>query len=113
MPTWTEWLQTAGCNVDATAGPHFSHSSTVVEAAALGHGVALVGRVTAGDYLATGCLIRPFGPTVTTPVDYAYYLVCLEGMAERPDIAAFRAWALTEALPDRVAMTARSASPTI
>jgi LysR family glycine cleavage system transcriptional activator len=100
MPKWTAWLQAAGCDVDATAGPHFSHSSMVVEAAALGHGVALVGRVTAGDYLATGRLIRPFGPTVTTPVDYAYYLVCLEAMAERPDIAAFRAWALTEASRD-------------
>jgi LysR family glycine cleavage system transcriptional activator len=112
MPKWEEWLRAAGCEVDATSGPHFSHSSMVIEAAVLGHGVALIGRVMAGDYLATGQLVRPFGPEVTTPVDYAYYLVCLEGVAERRDIAAFRAWALKEAKLDRASTTAAKTSPT-
>ena len=101
MPKWEMWLQAAGCDVDAACGPHFSHTSLVVEAAILGHGVALTGRVIAGGHLATGQLVRPFGPEVTTPVDFAYYLVCLEDVAERRDIASFREWALEEANQDQ------------
>jgi len=69
----------------------------VLEAATLGHGVALVGGVIAGGHLASGRLVRPFGPEVATPVDYGYYLVCLKEVADRPDIATFREWALDEA----------------
>ncbi|MFP6743741.1 MAG: LysR substrate-binding domain-containing protein, partial [Alphaproteobacteria bacterium] len=112
MPKWEEWLKAAGCDVDVTAGPRFSHSSMVIEAAVMGHGVALIGRVTAGDYLATGKLVRPFGPETTTRVDYGYYLVCLEGVAERRDIAAFRAWALKEAKQDRASTGTTTSSPT-
>ena len=96
-PNWETWLRAAGCNVDANFGPRFPFTSMVLEAAALGHGVALVGRVIAGGHLASGQLVRPFGPEVATPVDFAYYLVCLEQVADRPDIATFREWALSEA----------------
>lgn len=97
MPKWETWLRAAGCNVDSTSGPHFPFTSMVLEAAVLGHGVALAGRVIAGGHLATGQLVRPFGPEVTTPVDFSYYLVCLGDVAERRDIAAFREWVLREA----------------
>ena len=100
MPKWEAWLKAARSDVDATPGPHFSHTSMLVEAAVLGHGVALTGRIMAGDHLATGQLVRPFGPDVTMPVDFAYYLVCLESVTERRDVAAFRAWALEEANRD-------------
>ncbi len=110
MPKWAAWLKTAGCDVDASSGPHFSHTSMLVEAAVLGQGVALTGRIMAGDYLASGQLIRPFGPEVTTPVNFAYYLVCLETVAERRDIAAFRAWALQEAGQDVALPTGATAT---
>lgn len=97
LPNWEMWLRAAGCDVNATSGPQFPFTSMVVEAAILGHGVALAGSVIAGEHLATGELVRPFGPEVATPVDFAYYLVCLEDVAERRDIAAFREWALQEA----------------
>jgi|COG998Drversion2_1049125.scaffolds.fasta_scaffold04848_3 LysR family glycine cleavage system transcriptional activator len=97
IPTWEMWLKAAGCDVDDTAGLHFPLTSMAVEAAVLGHGVALTSRVIASGYLASGQLIRPFGPDVTTPVDFAYYLVCLKEVRERPNIAAFREWILNEA----------------
>ena len=94
---WEMWIRAAGCDLDTTSGPHFPLTSMVVEAAVLGQGVALVSRVIAGDHLAAGQLVRPFGPKVTTPVDFSYYVVCLEEVAERTDISAFREWALREA----------------
>lgn len=97
IPTWEMWLKAAGCDVDPTPGLHFPLTSMAVEAAVLGHGVALISRVIASGHLAGGQLIRPFGPDVTIPVDFAYYLVCLEEVAERLDIAAFREWILDEA----------------
>jgi LysR family glycine cleavage system transcriptional activator len=103
IPTWEMWLKAAGCDVDATTGLHFPLTSMVVEAALLGHGVALTSRVIASGYLETGRLIRPFGPNVTTTADFAYYLVCLEEFTERPDIAAFREWILNEAKRAEVA----------
>lgn len=101
MPKWEDWLRVAECDVDPTPGPHFPLTSMVVEAAVLGHGVALSSRVIASGHLATGELVRPFGPQVTTPTDFAYYLVCLEEMANRPDIVAFREWALRQAEKER------------
>ena len=97
MPKWKDWLRAAECDVDPTPGPHFPFTSMVVEAAVLGHGVALSSRVIASGHLATGELVRPFGPEVTTPTDFAYYLVCLEEITNRPDIVAFREWALQQA----------------
>ncbi len=102
-PNWATWLRAAGCDVDASSGPHFPLTSMVLEAATLGHGVALVGRVIAGGHLASGQLVRPFGPEVTTPVDFAYHLVCLEEVADRPDVATFREWVLGEAKRDDAA----------
>lgn len=97
LPTWEMWIRAAGCEVDPVPGPHFPLTSMVVEAAALGHGVALTSRVIASERLATGDLVRPFGPRVTTPVDFAYYIVSFEGVTDRSDVAAFRRWILTEA----------------
>jgi LysR family glycine cleavage system transcriptional activator len=97
VPTWETWLHASGCDVDPTRELRFPLTSMVVEAAVLGHGVALASHVIASGHLATGQLVRPFGPDVTTPVDFAYYVVCLEEVAEREDISAFREWALREA----------------
>jgi LysR family glycine cleavage system transcriptional activator len=103
IPTWAMWLKAAGCDIDTTLRLHFPLTSMAVEAAVLGHGVALTSRVIASGYLASGQLVRPFGPDVTTPVDFSYYLVCLEEVVERSDIAAFREWILNEAKRAEVA----------
>lgn len=93
---WQLWLQLAGVeDVDARRGPIFSDSALVVQAAAEGQGVTLARTALAAWDIAAGRLIRPFD--VSMPHDLAYYLVCPESSAERPRIAAVRAWLLAEA----------------
>jgi LysR family glycine cleavage system transcriptional activator len=93
---WQLWLELAGVEgVDARRGPIFTDAAMVVQAAAEGQGVALGRMALAAWDLAAGRLIRPFD--VSMPHDIAYYLVCPEASAERPRVAAVRAWLLAEA----------------
>ncbi|MFC4174641.1 transcriptional regulator GcvA [Microvirga sp. GCM10011540] len=94
--TWPRWLAAVGVQgVDASHGPHFSHTFLALQAAAAGQGVALATNVLIGDYLKAGRLARPFPHQVKGA--YQYYVVCPEAVAERPAIAAFRTWLLDEA----------------
>jgi LysR family glycine cleavage system transcriptional activator len=49
----------------------------------------------AADDLAAGRLGQLFD--IVLPNDYSYWLVYPRAAAERPDVAAFRAWLLSEA----------------
>jgi len=65
-PTWAMWLKAAGVEMDASRGPRFNQSSLVIEAAALGKGVALAKATLAAADLAEGRLVKPF--PVNAPV---------------------------------------------
>ena len=92
---WQMWLRAAGAEqVDAARGARFSHSNLALQAAIDGQGVALGSGSLAGDDLAAGRLVRPF--EVTLPLNFAYYLVYPEDLAERQKIANFRQWILAE-----------------
>ena len=93
---WRMWLLAAGVEgVDPTRGTGFSQSSTVVQAAIQGLGVALGRSVLVADDLAAGRLIKPFDVSLSTR--YGYYVVCAPAAADRPKVAAFRTWLLGEA----------------
>jgi LysR family glycine cleavage system transcriptional activator len=93
---WALWFRRVGItDIDAWRGPGFSHSNMVIQAALAGQGVAVVGETLTADEIKAGRLVRLFDETI--PTDYSYYLVCPEAAAERPKIAAFRSWLLTEA----------------
>ena len=95
-PDWSTWLKAAGVrDIDATHGTALSPWSMVIQAAIDGQGVALGGSVIVEADLADGRLVKPFALTI--PVDYAYYIVCPETVAERPKVAAFRKWIMEEA----------------
>ncbi len=95
-PSWTMWLKAAGASdIDGTRGPRFNQSSLVVEAAALGRGVALAKASLAAADLAEGRLIKPFGTAV--PVDFAYWLVCPEPKLALRKVALFADWLKSEA----------------
>jgi LysR family glycine cleavage system transcriptional activator len=97
-PDWRMWLRAAGVDdVDPSRGPRFSHLTMTIQAAIAGHGVALGSTVLAADDLAAGRLVRPFELRLSTPVDFAYFVVCPEAAADRPKIVAFREWLLAEA----------------
>ena len=95
-PDWRMWLLAAGVDsVDVTRGPRFSMESMAAQAAAEGHGVALISSVIVADDLAADRLCKPF--TLSLPKSFAYYVVSTEAAAEQPKVAAFRAWILAEA----------------
>jgi LysR family glycine cleavage system transcriptional activator len=96
---WEMWLRAGGATeVDHGRGPRLSHTSTALQMAADGRGVALASDSLAGDDLAAGRLVRLFD--VALEIDFAYYLVYLRGTAEAPKIAAFRDWLLSRSTAD-------------
>jgi LysR family glycine cleavage system transcriptional activator len=95
-PDWRMWLLAAGVkDVDASRGPRFSGADLVTQAAAEGQGVALGRGVVSAADLAAGRLVRPFAGS--SPVAFAYYIVCPKVAVERPKVAAFCKWLHTEA----------------
>jgi LysR family glycine cleavage system transcriptional activator len=94
---WRKWLDAAGVadRVDGGHGPHFSTNMLSIEAASQKLGVALALRPMVDADLASGRLVEPFSIEVNP--GSAYYLVCPEVIADRPAVAAFRAWLLGKA----------------
>ena len=100
--SWRMWLLAAGLqDIDPTRGPHFTQESMAVQAALDGQGVALVGDILVADELAAGRLLRPFDPSLSTPLSFSYYLLSAKDGAERPKVVAFRDWLLEEARASR------------
>ena len=94
-PDWAMWLKAAGAeDVDASRGPHFNHSILGLEAAIDGLGVLLGNKELAAHDLATGRLVAPFD--LTLEMNLAYYVVSPEATADRPKVALFRDWLLSE-----------------
>lgn len=90
---WKMWLKHFNVyGVNVNQGPVFSHSMMVMQAAALGQGIALGNSVLAKPELDAGRLIMPFEEKLESRD--AYYLVCHEGQAEMGKIAAFRDWVM-------------------
>ena len=107
---WQKWLEAAGVadRVDGGRGPRFSTNMLSIEAASQKLGVALALRPLLDADIASGRLVEPF-PIEVKPGS-AYYLVCPEVIADRPAVAAFRAWLLEKAGEPSSGMPGRSAS---
>ncbi len=100
--SWRMWLLAAGLHdIDPTRGPRFTMENMAVQAAIDGHGVALVGDMLVADDLAAGRLVRPFDPSLSTPLTFSYYLLSAKDSAEQPKVEAFRDWLLEEARASR------------
>ncbi len=96
--SWRMWLLAAGLHdIDPTRGPRFTMENMAVQAALDGHGVALIGDILVADDLAAGRLVRPFDPSLSTPLKFSFYLLSAKDSAEQPKVAAFRDWLLEEA----------------
>ena len=100
--SWRMWLLAAGLHdVDPTRGPRFTMENMAVQAALDGQGVALMGDILVADDLAAGRLVRPFDPSLSTPLKFSYYLLSAKDSAGQPKVAAFRDWLLEEARASR------------
>lgn len=92
---WMEWLTAAGAkNVNGLGGPKFQHMAMIIEAAAVGLGVALAPRFMVADELAAGRLVvlcdRPLQSTK------AYFLIYPDENQNLPSLRAFRDWLIEE-----------------
>lgn len=97
---WKRWIRkfnVSGVNVNQ--GPLFSHTMLVLQAAALGQGVALGHSVLARPDIASGRLVCPFDEKLISRS--AYYLVCHPSQAELGKIVAFRQWVLDQVKQDQ------------
>jgi len=80
--------------VDATRGPHFTQPDYAMQAAVEGAGVVLGWRSLARADLDSGRLTIPFD--LPLQMDVAFYFVYPETSAERPKLARFREWLLSQ-----------------
>ncbi|GAA0858259.1 transcriptional regulator GcvA [Aliiglaciecola litoralis] len=94
--TWIRNFHVPGVNVEQ--GPIFSHTMMVLQAAALGQGIALANSVLARPELLSGRLVCPFEERLISKS--SYYLVCHQSQAELGKIATFRHWLLEQVRGD-------------
>ncbi|GAC13545.1 LysR family transcriptional regulator, glycine cleavage system transcriptional activator [Aliiglaciecola lipolytica E3] len=98
--SWKSWIrQFHVSGVKVEQGPIFSHTMMVLQAAALGQGIALANSVLARPELASGRLVCPFEERAISKS--SYYLVCHESQAELGKIATFRHWLLEQVKEDQ------------
>ena len=94
---WRLWLQAFGVEDDPRLerGQAFDEDFLLVRAAEAGQGIALVRDIYAREEVRAGrlavALDRPW------PTEFAYYAVTLPQARERPAVAAFVSWLISEA----------------
>lgn len=92
---WKNWLQAFSVKgVNVNQGPIFSHTMLVLQAAAIGQGIALSDTVLAKPEIDSGRLVCPFAEKIESKL--SYYLVCRESQADKSKIQVFRDWMLSQ-----------------
>lgn len=112
-PSWRGWADRHGLDGNRfVRGPSFTHSGIgmALQAAVEGQGVALTSVVCAIDDISAGRLVAPFGANGVVQTDCAFDLVFSAALAETRPVAAFRAWAKSEAR-DTMRLIARVVQP--
>lgn len=93
---WLSWLKAVGAEHISLNGPIFDSSLLMAEAAARGHGVAILPTNMFEHDLAIGRLVRPFSRSIT---DDAYWLLTPKGREHSPALKAFQQWIFDTARP--------------
>lgn len=92
--SWASWFQAAGVAAgEPPAGPEYSDSSMLIEAAIAGEGVALGRGLGVADALRAGSLVRPF--SISIPDERSYFFVT-PLIRRDPVIDAIEAWVAAE-----------------
>lgn len=95
VPKWEAWFEQVGVSVSALKeSVRFADTNMTIEAALLGHGIALARSGHVETEIADGRLVRLFDTPFDSPV--AYYFVCPKGIESRPHVVSFREWLLAE-----------------
>ncbi len=97
MEDWRAWLGKAGLgSPEEFRSQVFDTEDLAIQAAAGGQGVAVANPALMEDDLNAGRLVVLF-PEILANRGNAYWLACPRAAAEKPKIAAFRAWVTGEA----------------
>lgn len=91
---WPAWFKAVGIDAPPRIAASFSQPDHALDAALSGAGVALGRRSFAMRYLADGRMVAPFKTALGTNAQFRF--LCCEGQEDRPDIAAFRGWIMSE-----------------
>jgi LysR family glycine cleavage system transcriptional activator len=103
-PDWGTWLRSTQVKgIDSTRGPRFTQPDYAMQAAVDGAGVVLGWRSLAQADLDSGRLTIPFD--LPLQMDVAFYFVYPERSAERPKLARFREWLLSQTVPSHEGRT--------
>jgi LysR family glycine cleavage system transcriptional activator len=93
---WSDWFAAAGIKHAPAKPNRLSDDFNVqLQAAALGHGIALARGMLVADTLREGRMVCPFPLGVPSPLQY--YFVCLPERRTEPAIATLREWLLRAA----------------
>lgn len=93
---WSEWFAAAGIKHAPTKPNRLSNDFNVqLQAASLGHGIALARGILVADTLREGRMVCPF--PIAAPSPLQYYFVCLPERRNEPAIATLREWLMTTA----------------
>ncbi|MFC3095938.1 transcriptional regulator GcvA [Alteromonas sediminis] len=96
---WNTWLKHFKVNgINVNQGPVFSHSMMVLQAAALGQGIALGNTVLARPELEAGRLVVPFAERLESKE--AYYMVCDPQHMDLGKITTFKQWMQSQVQED-------------
>ncbi|GAA0773277.1 LysR family transcriptional regulator [Roseibium denhamense] len=91
---WNAWFQAAGCPAPRVTGHVFDSSNSLVEAAALGVGAALVPLDLFSRELESTRIVQPFPQTIKLG---SYWITWLKSRRESPAMRAFRDWLVRSA----------------
>ncbi len=94
--TWDSWLE--ALEVDgspAKRGLEFDSYLVLTQAVLDGQGIALGGGQLAGNFLASGALIRPIDATMRS--EQAFYILTPKDIPQTPQAQLFNRWILSEA----------------
>jgi LysR family glycine cleavage system transcriptional activator len=91
---WPSYFSAMKIDGDAAAGVRFSQADHAIDAALAGGG-AVLGRISMAEaHLREGRLVMPFAKALDAHATYR--IVCLEGAQNRPQVARFIDWVLSE-----------------
>ena len=93
-PDWSAWFHLAGVHADTSHGTRFSQADHAIDMALEGAGVVLGRGSLCERYLERRNLVAPFAQALLVPSRYR--LLCPAGAQDRPAVARFIAWMLSE-----------------
>ncbi|WP_129141139.1 LysR substrate-binding domain-containing protein [Modicisalibacter coralii] len=98
FPGWREWFDAAGLgDVEVPIRHRFSLYGLALDQVIAGRGVMLASPVVAGDRLASGVLIRPFGKRQVIDSPFTYELILPATGRAPPMVRRFIDWLIAEA----------------